>query len=247
MKLLMAEPRFLKESVNILSELVNEVTFKVSKEKIELLAMDPANVAMVDFKLLAPAFVEYDVKKPCSLSVSLEGLKAILRRSKPTDAVQLTLDEDRNRLNIDLVGDTKRSFTLSLLNIDENEVNIPKLTYSAKVEVQASKLDEAVEDMNVIAESVAFVAESGKFLVKSESNLSDAKVDLSGPETNVELSEDKAAAKYSLEYLKKMVAGSKVADKVTVQFGNDYPLRIEFLVLDKLKLGFILAPRVSND
>ncbi len=247
MKLLLAEPRLLKESINIISELVNEVTLKVSKEKIELLSMDPANVAMVDFKLLAPAFVEYDVKKPVSLSVSLEGLKAILKRSKPTDAVQLSLDEDRNRLNVDLVGDTKRSFTLSLLNIDENEVNIPKLSYAAKVELPSSKLDEAVEDMNVIAESVAFVAEPNKFTVKCESNLSDAKVDLSGADTLVELSEDKSSSKYSIEYLKKMVAGCKVADTAVLQFGNDYPLRIEFLVLDKLKLGFILAPRVSND
>lgn len=247
MKLVLAEPRLLKESVNIISELVNEVTFKVSKDKIELLAMDPASVAMVDFKMLAPAFVEYDVQKPCSLSISLEGLKSILKRAKPTDAVQLSLDEDRNRLNIEIIGDTKRSFTLSLLNIDENEVNIPKLSYSAKIEISSAKLEEAVEDMNVIAESVALVAEQGKFTVKSESNLSDAKVDLSSSETVIELTEEKASSKYSIEYLKKMVNGCKLAETTALNFGNDYPLRMEFLVLDKLKLSFILAPRVNND
>ena len=207
MKLVLAEPRLLKESVAIISELVNEVTLKVGKDKIELLAMDPASVALIDFKLLAPAFVEYDVKKPCSLSVSLEGLKSILRRAKPTDAVQLSLDEDRNRLNIDLIGDTKKSFTLSLLNIDENEVPIPKLTYAAKVEVSSVKLDEAIEDMNVIAESVALIAEKGKFHVKSESNLSDAKVDLSSAETVVELSEEKAVSKYSSTVYSKNLLG----------------------------------------
>ena len=133
------------------------------------------------------------------------------------------------------------------MNIDENEVPIPKLTYAAKVEVSSAKLDEAIEDMNVIAESVALIAEKGKFHVKSESNLSDAKVDLSSAETVVELSEEKAVSKYSIEYLKKMVPACKLAETATLQFGNDYPLRMEFLVLDKLKLGFILAPRVNND
>lgn len=247
MKLLLSEPRLLKESISVISELVNEVTLKVSNDKIELLAMDPANVAMVDFKMLAPAFVEYEVKKPCSLSISLEGLKAVLKRAKPTDAVLLAYDEDRNRLNIDLVGDTKRSFTLSLLNIDENEVTIPKLSYAAKVDVLSSKLGDAIEDMMVIAESVAFIAEQNKFVIKCESNLSDAKVDLSSPDTNVEVSEEKSLSKYSIEYLKKIAAGSKVSDRASVQFGNDYPLRVDFLVMDKLRLGFILAPRVSND
>lgn len=247
MKLLLAEPRLLKESIGIISELVNEVTLKVSKDKIELLAMDPANVAMVDFKLLAPAFVEYEVNKPCSISVSLEGLKAILRRAKPTDALQLALDEERNRLNIDLIGDTKRNFTLSLLNLDENEVSLPKLSYAVKVELPSGKLYDAIEDVNVIEESVALIVEANKFTIKSESNLSDAKVDLSGPGTVVEISEEKASSKYSIEYLKKIVTGNKLADVAVIQFGNDYPLKVEFLVLDKLRLGFILAPRVSND
>ncbi|MEK6817078.1 MAG: hypothetical protein AABY09_05665, partial [Nanoarchaeota archaeon] len=87
MKLTLAEPRLLKESVNIISELVNEVTLKVDTSKIELVAMDPANVAMVDFKLLSTAFAEYDVKEELSLGVSLDNLKAILRRAKPTDSI----------------------------------------------------------------------------------------------------------------------------------------------------------------
>jgi len=47
MKLTLAEPKYLKESIAIISDLVNEAKFKVNKEAIELVAMDPANVAMV--------------------------------------------------------------------------------------------------------------------------------------------------------------------------------------------------------
>ena len=44
-----------------------------------------------------------------------------------------------------------------------------------------------------------------------------------------------------------MIKASKLADKVTIQFSKDYPLKIDYKVLDKLGLTFILAPRVSND
>ncbi|MBT4441395.1 DNA polymerase sliding clamp, partial [archaeon] len=40
---------------------------------------------------------------------------------------------------------------------------------------------------------------------------------------------------------------SKLADSVSLEFGNDYPLRAEYKLLDKLRLAFILAPRGSND
>ncbi len=248
MKLTLAEPRLLKESVNIISELVNEVTLKVDTSKIELVAMDPANVAMVDFKLLSTAFAEYDVKEELSLGVSLDNLKAILRRAKPTDSISLSLDEDKNRLTIELVGENKRTFNLALLNIDESHQKVPNLNFAAKVETCTTRFDEAIEDMDVVAESVAFVAMAGMFTVRSASNFSDAKVDIaSSDDTQISVEKDKVSSKYSIEYLKKMIKGSKLAENVVVSFGQDYPLKVEYILLDKLKLGFILAPRVSND
>ena len=47
MKLSLAEPTYLKESISIISDLVSEARFKVTPDAIELVAMDPANVAMV--------------------------------------------------------------------------------------------------------------------------------------------------------------------------------------------------------
>ena len=61
------------------------------------------------------------------------------------------------------------------------------------------------------------------------------------------VAEEKLKAKYSIEYLKKMIQGSKLADKVILQFNKDYPLKIEYKVVNKLQLSFILAPRVDND
>ena len=60
-------------------------------------------------------------------------------------------------------------------------------------------------------------------------------------------SEDKIKAKYSLEYLKKMIAGGKLHEKVSLYFNTDYPLKLEYKVTDRLLLSFILAPRVDND
>ena len=54
-------------------------------------------------------------------------------------------------------------------------------------------------------------------------------------------------AKYSIEYLKKLIKGGKLSDKVVIRWNTDYPLKLEYNVLDKLALSFILAPRISED
>ena len=47
--------------------------------------------------------------------------------------------------------------------------------------------------------------------------------------------------------MKKMIAGSKIADEVSIYFNKDYPLKLEYKTVDKIMLSFILAPRVENE
>ena len=247
MRLTLAESRLLKDSVGIISELVSEVNFKIDKDKIEILAVDPANVVMIVFRLLGSAFIEYDVKKEESIAVSLDNLKQILRRVKPTDTLTLELDEDKNRLRVLLKGDNHRTFHLNLIDIEDREQKIPDLEFPVKVEMNSQVLEEAIEDVGIVAESVGFNVSKDRFVIESESNFSNANVELKqDEETLIELMGDSTKAKYSIEYLKKIVKGGKLADKAVVQFNKDYPLKIDFRVLNKLDLSFILAPRVDN-
>jgi len=115
--------------------------------------------------------------------------------------------------------------------------------------MDALMLSEAIEDVSVVAESVTFLGEKSQLLVKAEGDLSKAFIEIKNDEnTSIKANgEEKYKAKYSLEYLKKMIAGSKLHDKVVLYFNTDYPLKLEYKVTDKLLLSFILAPRVDND
>ena len=73
------------------------------------------------------------------------------------------------------------------------------------------------------------------------------KVDIAEDDSTQIQAEGKVKSKYSIEYLKKMVAGSKLSEKVEIHFNKDYPLRLDYKEVDKVQLSFILAPRVEND
>ncbi len=247
MKLVLTEPKYFKDSISIISDLVTEAKFKINPDGLELVAMDPANVAMVIFKLLSSCFTQYQLEKPEELAINLNNLKQVLRRIKSDDV--LTLETEENKLKIQLKGNTTRSFSIPIIELEDKEQKVPDLSFPISIETDANILTESVEDVSVVAESVTFLAEKNFFNIKAEGDLSKAFIEIKSDEDTVIKTDsvDKFKAKYSLEYLKKMIAGSKLSDKVSLQFNNDYPLKVEYKALDKLMLSFILAPRVDND
>jgi len=248
MKLTLAEPSYLKESISIISELVNEARFKVTTDAIELVAMDPANVAMVIFKLLSSCFTEYDVKEPTEIAINLNNLKQILRRAGNSDMLTLEMG-DENTLRIQLKGRTTRTFNLPIIELEDKEQKIPELTFPVAITMPSHTLTDAIEDADIVAESVSFESEANKFVVSAEGELSAARIEIPEDEdVKISLEGDKKVkSKYSIEYLKKMIAGSKISDQVSVRFNKDYPLKIDYTAIDKVMLSFILAPRVEND
>ena len=248
MRLTLAEPSYLKESISIISDLVNEARFKVTPDAIELVAMDPANVAMVVFKLLSSSFTEYDVKKDTEIAINLSNLKQVLRRASPKDMLTLEMDEE-SRLKVTLKSNTTRTFNLPIIELEEKEQKVPDLKFPIMIKTSSSILNEAIADVDVVGESVSFIAEPKKFTLLAEGDLNQAKIEIKEDEaTKVSTSSDeKIKAKYSIEYLKKMINGSKLSDEVVIQFNKDYPLKLEYKSVDRVMLSFILAPRVEND
>ncbi len=245
MKLTLAEPKFIKDSIGIIADIVAEARFKITPDAMELIAMDPANVAMIIFKLLSSTFVEYDVKEESIISINLNDLKQVLRRAKTNDVVTLGLEE--NKLKILFKSNTTRTFFLPLINLEEKEQKMPNLSFSATVTTKSDILNEAIEDVDIVAESVNFSAEEKTMLISAAGDLSRAVVEIKADKDTKIVAKEQVKSKYSIEYLKKMIQGSKLSDSVVINFSKDYPLKLSYNILNKLQMEFILAPRVDND
>ena len=246
MKLVLAETKLIKEPITIISDLVTEAKFKIRKDSIEMIAMDPANVAMVIFRLLSSAFVEYTVKEETAITINLNNLRQVLRRLKGND--NLTLEVSENKLKLTLTGATIRTFYLSLIEGQDKENKEPQLAkVTSTIRCSSSMLNDAIEDVEIVAESVSFEAFDGKFNISAAGDTGKANVEIRAADgVTMDVSE-KSRSKYSIEYLKKMIQGSKISGVVSIQFGKDYPLKLEYKELDKIQMLFILAPRIEDN
>jgi proliferating cell nuclear antigen PCNA len=246
-KLVLSNSDLLKNSIPIIAEIIDEGVFKINQNGLSLLSPDRTMVAVVDFQIPSAAFDEFKVEEDTEIGVNLASLVDVVKRIRSSDKVIIHSGKE-NKVNIVIEGNGKRKFELSLLDIQTEKPPIDQLKFSGKVEMKSDILNEGIADADIVADSVVFHASPGIFKMSTKGEMSSAELEMKKDEEgmlNIETA-DSVKARYPLEYLKKMIKASKLADNVTIEFGTDYPMRLLFRTVDKISLGFILAPRVED-
>ena len=242
MELILQNPSLLKKSMDIISDLVLEGTFVFKKDYMELVALNSNNVVMVIFRLLSTNFKEYDIKEEKQISLSLEHLNSVLKSCDDKSELSLQVN-DNTKLKIISSGKQKKEFEISLIDFtDDNLQKVPTLTFPTKVITSSSNFTTAINDLSFLEEGVSFIIKENKFSMQGKTNSMAGKIDF---EENTDLKNDEKdkLCRYSMDYLKKFTKADKIVNTVELSFNNDYPLKIEYKLVDKLLLGFILAPR----
>lgn len=233
-------PALLSKVIELISELIIDVRLKVNEFGMSITAMDPANVAMVGFKIPRSAFSQFETDEEV-LGVNLDNLKRILKRCGPGSS--LILEKKENLLNIQIQDRIKRNFNLSLIDIESEEKEMPNLEFSSRVELSSIDMIASIEDCLVVADACSFIIEEGKFIIEAK-GLNSARSEFSGDEARIDA--ENCKARYSLEYLSKFIKGAKLCEKTILNFANDHPLRMDFRS-SNMELSFILAPRVETE
>ncbi len=238
------EAKLLKHSIEAVSQLITETTLDLKKDGLELIAMDSANVSLVEFKLGTQAFESYKVDKSTSVGVSMEDLTQILKRVKPTESVEISLNDNQNRLELVLAG--KRKFDIPLLDLGESSTRRPSLQFPTEVEMKTELLEEGLSDAEIVSDAIILEANKDKFLMRAVGDGRKVESELGKDELVGIKSKEYVKSMFPLDYLKKMMKGAKLSETAKLSIGNDYPLHLEFNGTGA-KLSFILAPRIEND
>ena len=235
----------LRDSVATIAELIDEGEFKIKKDGIELLASDRAVVAVVDFRFSSSNFSQYNYESDRSIGINLSSLLQVLRRAKSGDTMALRLDE--STMTINFSNGLRRSFTIPLIEIrDEVPSGIEKLSFPINLELDSGILSDSIDDADLVSDSMVFEVDSQKLLLKAQNDSSSTETKIEQDEKLSIATEKQAKARYSLDYLKKMIKAKKIADKVSLSFDASYPMRIVFATPEKATMTFILAPRIED-
>ena len=236
----------LRDSIATIAELIDETELHITNDGIKMIAADRAVVAVVDFFLSKDAFDEYKYEKDYRIGINLLSLLQILRRAGINDSLNMKLLDDR--LELVLKGESTRRFTLPLINISKEETPpLDKLEFPTSMKINSEILNSGIEDAELITDSIVFSISKEQFSMKAESDSSSTQLELiPGSELNLLQINEPVRARYSLDYLKKILKARKLAEETKLALATDYPMRIHFDVEGKMQLCFILAPRVEE-
>jgi proliferating cell nuclear antigen len=238
MKIKLENSVLLYKAIELISELVTEVRIKIDDFGLSITAIDPANVAMVHFKIPKSGFSQFESGKEI-LGVNLDSLKKILRRSSSS----VVLEKKENFLEIEMQDRISRKFTLCLMEVEGEEKEMPSLEFSSRIEMNSSDFIDSIEDCVVVDDACSFMVKEGRFIIEAR-GLNSARSEFSGDEAKINA--ESCKSKYSLEYLQKFAKASKLSNKTILNFADDHPLKMDIRT-DNMELSFLLAPRVETE
>jgi proliferating cell nuclear antigen len=246
-KIVLSNAELLKNTIPVISEIIDEGVLNIDKDGVTLLAPDRTMVSVVDFKIFPSAFEEYNVENPTSLGLNMANLTSVLKRAKSTDKIILRGGE--GKLIIELKGKSTRTFEIPLLDIKTEKPPIDQLKFNARVELDSGIIEEGIEDAEVIGDAVFLEATPESFRMFARGDVSSSTLEIKkGEEGLLNITANGSTkAQYPLDYLKKMVKIGRLSKQAVIEFDKDYPLRLNFKIPEKMEIKFILAPRISEE
>ena len=235
----------LKEIVDVVSTLVDEAKFNITKDAISVKAVDPAHVAMVDLNVDRAAFEAFRADE-CELGIDMDKVKEVLRLAKAGDVISMRHEEEKNRLVVSVGNTTRRMSLVDTAGMSDPKV--PSLNLPAKVSVRTDELRQGIRASESVSDHIALLAGPDGFEIVSEGDTDT--VSHKVPKDLLEELQAKESVRslFPLDYFSNMVKSISTAATVRLYLGNDYPVKMEFdIAAGKGQVKYLLAPRIESD
>ncbi|EMA57256.1 hypothetical protein [Halorubrum lipolyticum] len=247
----------LQQVVDQLLTVVDEAIFRLGYDGLSVMAVDPANVAMVEIEVEPGAFESVgDGMFPIGLN--LQRLDDYIDGASGADPITLTFQPETLSVEIE---HTNVEVEMAGINTDmmRDEPDIPDLDLDSEFTADAGVVTEAIENSALVSDHVELesAVDDGKLVICGHGDTDDIKTVL-GPEKMSEANfASDAVAMYSVPYL---TGGSTQGSKYSgllkpvssgtdlrVRFAEDTPMKMDYEFADGFgSVRMMLAPRIQS-
>jgi proliferating cell nuclear antigen len=237
----------LQATLDSVGVLVEECKIHLDENGLEIRAVDPANVGMVDLTLEAEAFESYEADGGL-IGVNLTRLSDIAGMADSDQLVHLELDEETRKLQISIDG---LEYTLALIDPDSirDEPDLPDLDLPADIVIEGRDIDRAVTAADMVSDHIELGVDTGSdvFYVAAEGDTDDVHLELDTDDL-IDLTAGEAASLFSLDYLQDMDRAIPKDAEVALELGEEFPVKLHFdIAQGGGSVTYMLAPRIQSN
>ena len=241
----------LKEFIGTVGSLVDEAKLNISEEGLQIKAVDPSHVAMIEANLIKSAFDSYEAKN-MEMGIDVDKFKNVLTVAGKDEMIDLEMDDKLNRLVVN-IGNLTRAMPL-LDTSGMPDPKVPSLDLPSTVNVVVNEISQGLKASKTVSDHIALTTNKETFrLVCEGDNLNSVDLSLGKEQLEKLDSVNEVTSLFSLEYFALMV-NSLPADRILhINLGTDLPVKIGAdLAVDDMtgaqgNVKFLLAPRIDRD
>ncbi|PBO81296.1 MAG: DNA polymerase sliding clamp [Methanobacteriota archaeon] len=241
----------LKEFIGTVGSLVDEAKLNVNEDGMQIKAVDPSHVAMIEANLIKSAFDSYETDV-AEMGIDVDKFKTVLTVAGKEDMVSLEKDDKLNRLVVN-IGNLTRAMPL-LDTSGMPDPKVPSLDLPAFVSVSVEEISQGLKASKSVSDHIALSTTKDSFRLICEGD-NQNRVDLTLGKEQLEklVSPEETTSLFSLEYFTLMV-NSLPPDRILhINLGTDLPVKIDAdLAIEDLtgaqgNVKFLLAPRIDRE
>ena len=241
----------LKEFIGTVGSLVDEAKLNVNEDGMQIKAVDPSHVAMIEANLIKSAFDSYETDV-AEMGIDVDKFKTVLAVAGKEDMISLEKDDKLNRLVVN-IGNLTRAMPL-LDTSGMPDPKVPSLDLPAFVSVSVEEISQGLKASKSVSDHIALSTTKDSFRLICEGD-NQNRVDLTLGKEQLEklVSPEETTSLFSLEYFALMV-NSLPPDRILhINLGTDLPVKVDAdLAIEDLtgaqgNVKFLLAPRIDRE
>ncbi|AAM88733.1 DNA polymerase sliding clamp [Natrialba phage PhiCh1] len=230
-----------------ISQLVEECKVNLNEDGLHVRAVDPANVGMVESNAHASGFESYEADGGL-IGLNVDRFEDVIGMANSGDLVHLELDEETRKLAIQIEG---MEFTLALIDPDSirAEPDIPDLDLTSEIVLEGRHIDRGIKAADMVSDHITLAVDEKEelFEIEAEGDTDDVHIGLERDDL-IDLQVGPARSLFSLDYLKDMSKAIDAGDEVTIELGEEFPVKLAFTTEEgNVDVQYMLSPRIQSN
>lgn len=253
MKLYLKDAKILANIFEAIGAVIEEARVNINAEGLEVTSMDGSHICLVSLDLKKADFDVFEIDKAYELGLNIGDVIKILKRKAAGDGVTLEHDPKDKRLIITLKkeGSKKaRKFTISLIDIDAEKVNMDSLhamEFDNEFNIALEHIDQAIKDAEIFSEVLQWQIKDQTLIFKTEGSIGDMEYQLEADELASHKFTANCENSYAIQFLKSILKMGTISDDVLIKLKDSSPLSFKFNLFQNSKVEYFLAPRVEEE
>ena len=242
--------------VESLKEILGDTNLIFDESGLKLIATDNSESVLIHLKLHADKFNEFYCPKKIVIGVNMNNMFKLLKTMMNNDVLTIFIEKDNpNKIGFKVNNSDKKTqtiFHMNLLDISDNEINIPPVTFETELSFPSTDFQKLIRDMTNIGDKIDIKSVGNMLLLSCQGDFAQQETSLSETQDGLQFSlvsnpTNPIQGVFSLKYLLLFTKCTNLCNQIHMYIKNDYPLIIRYDVANLGDIKMCLSPYVVTN